>query len=369
MRRALSLTHSFMAAASAFAVLASGASATDVPPLKDGVIGYVLTDYFFALHTTEQRSECPEGLNDGPVAQFNMLFPKDGKTRTVADTHLKREAEIWFPNLAPEPFPFKEPVSKIAPGMNLDGAVGPNDFMGPDGQPGIDNQFYRVVGCIADYRPGGSLRGFHNIYLRDRAYSRLLIEVSGVDSLVDDDDVTVTTYRGLDPLPTDASGNEILSNGTQRVDARYGKVFNKQARGRITGGVLTIAPTDLNIPIIMAHDSRTFITVRDSRLNLKLTADEATGQWGGYFDVESFYSAINITYATSHQNYGAQSAPSVYRALYRLADAHPDPATGRNTAISAAMDVSFKQAFIQHPEKRVSSDAAAQQHAAQKASE
>ncbi len=351
MKRAFSLT-----VALAFALAAGSAFAGDISPLRDRIVGYVLTNYFFSMHTTEQKTECPDGLNDGPVAQFNMLFPKDGKKRAVVDTELKREAEIWFPNLAPEPFKFKEPVSTVAPGMNLDGKVGANDFTSPDGERGIDNQFYRVIGCIADYRPGGSLRGFHNMYLRDRAYTRLLLELTDVDSLTDDNDVTVTTYRGLDPLPTDASGNEILPNGTERVDARYGKVFHKRFHGKIANGVLITDSTDLNIPIIMAHDARAFITVRDSRLKLSLTPDDAKGMWGGYFDIESFYSAINITYATSHQNYGAQSAPSVYRALYRLADAHPDPATGRNTAISAAMDVAFKQAFIQHPNKIVSSD-------------
>lgn len=346
MKRAISLTLVLL--------VSSPASAADVSPLRDHSIGYVLTNYFFAMQTTEQKSECPDGLNDGPITQFNMLFPKDGKKRSVVDTELRREAEVWFPSLAPEPFKFKEPVSKVAPGMNLDGKVGPNDFASPDGEAGIDNQFYRVIGCIADYRPGGSMRGFHNIYLRDRAYTRLLVELTDVDSLADDNDVTVTTYRGLDPLPTDATGNEILANGTQRIDTR-GKVFYKRFHGKIANGVLMTEPTDLNIPIIMAHDARAFITVRDSRLKLNLTSSDAKGMWGGYFDIDSFYSAINITYATSHQNYGAQSAPSVYRALNRLADAHPDPQTGKNTAISAAMDVAFKQTFIQHPNKTTSS--------------
>ena len=348
MKAALSFTLAML-------ISATGVSAAEISPLKDRAIGYVLTNYFFAMYATEQKSECPEGLNDGPVTQFNMLFPKDGRKRSVADTELEREAEIWFPNLAPEPFAFKEPVSTVAPGMNLDGKVGPNDFTSPDGEAGIDNQFYRVIGCVADYRPGGSMRGFHNIYLRDRAYTRLLIELTDVDSLTDDNDVTVTTYRGLDPLPTDATGNDILANGTVRIDVRYGKVFHKRFHGKIVNGMLITEPTDLNIPIIMTHDSRAFITVRDSRLKLSLTANEANGMWGGYFDVDSFYSAINITYATSHQNYGAQSAPSVYRALYRLADAHPDPQTGKNTAISAALDVAFKQTFIQHPNKNATS--------------
>jgi hypothetical protein len=336
----------------ALAVLGvSSASAADVAsPVKDRTIGYVLANYFFAMYSTaDGKSECPQGYNEGPIAQFEDLYPKDGPKRTVADTVLKREANIWFPSLEPEPFKFKDAVGTVATGLNLDGKVGPNDFTSPEGEPGIKNQLDRVLGCILDYRPGGSLRGFHNIYLRDRGYTRLLIEVTNVDSLVNDDNVTVTVYQGLDHLLTDASGNEILPNGTQRINARFDKTFYKQLHGKITNGVLTTEPADINIPIIMNYDVRAFFRIRDAQLKLNVTAEQANGLIGGYFDVEAFYKAINTAYASFHHNYGYQSEPSLYRALYRLADAHPDPKTGQNTAISGAIDIHFKQAFIAHP--------------------
>lgn len=318
-------------------------------------MGFVLANYFFAMYTTDDKKECPDGINDGPMVQFEQLYPKDGPKRTVVDTELKREGGVWFPSLTPEPFKFKEPVTKVAPGLNLDGKIGPNDFTGPNGETGVDNQLYRVIGCIGDYRPRGSLRGFHNIYLQDRGYTRLLMEITNLDDLTNDDDVTVTMYRGLDRLLSDASGAEILPNGTERIDTRFGKKFIRSAHGRITNGVLTIDPADLNLPIIMAYDTRPLMTIRDSQFKLNITPDGAKGLWGGYFDVESFYSAINRAYATFHHNYGGQSIMSVYRALYRLADAHPDPKTGRNTAISGAVEIQFKQAFIEHAAPKVAS--------------
>ncbi len=337
------------------AVGASSASAAEtVSALKDRTIGYVLTNYFFSMYSTEQKSECPDGINDGPIAQFDQLYPKDQK-RKMVDTELQYEANVWFPSLTPEPFKFKEAVSKTAPGLNLDGKADANDFTSPDNVQGIDNQLYRAIGCVGDYRPGGSLRGFHNIYLRDRNYTRLLLELTNVDSLVDDDDVTVTTYRGLDQLLTDASGNEILPNGTQRVDHLFGKRFHKQTRGRIKNGVLTTDPADLNLPIIMAYNSRPAFVIRDSQLKLDVTPDGAKGVWGGYFDIESFYKTINTAYSVYHHNYGGQSIQSIYRALHQLADGHPDPKTGKTTSVSGAVDIAFKQVFIKHPKPQVAS--------------
>ena len=54
-------------------------------------------------------------------------------------------------------------------------------------------------------------------------------------------------------------------------------------------------------------------------------------------------------WTTHHQSYGALSAASLYRAMKRLADGHPDPETGENTAISSAVDVKLHQVYIVHP--------------------
>ena len=67
---------------------------------------------------------------------------------------------------------------------------------------------------------------------------------------------------------------------------------------------------------------------------------------GGYSDVESWYLQMMKNWSTHHQNYGQTSAPALYRALRRLADAYPDPATGANTAISSALRAEFTQVVI-----------------------
>jgi hypothetical protein len=329
---------------------ASTARAADaVPVLQNRSIAYVLTDWHWAIYQTpDGKVECPQGLNDGPREQFKALFPDDGTQRTYVDTAMARESEVWFPGTYEDHFPFHEAQGKIAYGLNLDGKVGPNDFTSPDGQPGIDNQLYRALGCIANYRgPDGTLYYFTNKFMQDYEYNRIVIVLGNVDSLTNDDDVTVTTYRGLDPLLTDAAGKDYLSHGTQRLDLRWGQQFVQHLHGHIKNGVLETDPADLVLPASSTFADVTVQVFHGARLRLNLTRDDAEGLLAGYVDVAAFYRQLNESWSTHHQSYGQESAPSLYRALNRLADGYPDPVTGRNTAISSAMKMKFKQVFIQ----------------------
>lgn len=338
------------------AYAAEGEAAADAAPeaIVDGKIGFVLTTFHWAVHATEQKTECPDGSNDGPREQYAKLFPKeDGKQRSVLETELARESAVWFPDTEKSNFPFKEPVSKIAPGVNLDGKSDASDFTSPQGEAGIDNQFYRMLGCIDDYRPGGSLYHFNNFYMQSRDYFRILIELSNVDSLANDDDVTVNLYRGMDPLLTDATGNEFLPYGTQRVDARWGKKFTAQFKGKIKDGVLTTEAADIRIPYNYAFTDYGVIRMRDAQLKVNITAEGANGMWGGFIDYNSFYRALNGALGTHSLSYGRQAAPSMYHAMERLADGFPDAKTGKNTAISGAIAVTFRQTFIKQPQQQV----------------
>jgi hypothetical protein len=68
----------------------------------------------------------------------------------------------------------------------------------------------------------------------------------------------------------------------------------------------------------------------------------------GYADIDVWYDALNTAWATHHQSYGQSAAPSIYRALRRLADAYPDSTTGQNQGISSALEVGFTQVYIDH---------------------
>ena len=339
------------------ALLASSAIAKTAPatppaaPPPNGTIGYVLTDLFWSVYqTADGKQECPKGFNDGPREQYAKLFP-NGRKVNVVESQLKLEGETWWPSSGPDPFPFHAVQGKLSYGLNLDGKVGPNDFTHPNGTPGIDNGVYRAVGCIIGFRgPDGVEVIFQNKAISSDTFNRTMIELSDVDSWTQDDDVTVTIYRGRDRLLTDAAGKTVLPGGTQRIDVRWGKRLIQQTKATIKDGVLRTAPTAQMIIPWQNLSVPSFQLIRDMRLELKLSPTGAQGLLAGYADVDTYYRQLIRNDSTHHLSNGQISAISLYRALRRFADAYPDPTTGANTAISTALDAKFTQVFIQHPE-------------------
>jgi hypothetical protein len=103
--------------------------------------------------------------------------------------------------------------------LNLDGQVEESDFIGRDDESGIDNQLYRVIGCIGGMRAKGVIAENANSAIRTEAYNRTLLEVTGVDDLQNDASVDVTTYRGLDPVVADGANNAVPWT-SQRIDTK-----------------------------------------------------------------------------------------------------------------------------------------------------
>ena len=183
-----------------------GDSQLSEPFQKDGRIGYVLTERHWAIYETEASADCPQGMNSrGSRDLFAKLYPEQSDEElTVAETRLLIEGYQYHTSEATtdiyDSLPFYEPEGNVSYGLNLDGAVSTDDFNNPAGEEGIDNQLFRALGCIAGYRKDGPYWFFENDFMINNGYNRWMIELSGVDDLVNDDDVTVTTYRGLDRL-------------------------------------------------------------------------------------------------------------------------------------------------------------------------
>ena len=238
----------------------------------------------------------------------------------------------------------------MAPGLDLDGITGPEDFRSPDGHEGIDNQMHRVLGCTANYRaPDGPIRFFEDEMVLRENYNRVVVQLRGVDSLKDDDAVDVRIFRGRDKVLVDAGGLKAVPGGTQRVDLRRGANYIRETRGRISGGVLRTEPVDLLYPWDVFYFPSDQYMYK-ARLELKLEPTAATGLIGGYADIETWYLHTIRNWGTHYQSYGNSSAPSIYKAMRRLADAEPDPQTGRNRAISGALATVFTQVNIIEPD-------------------
>lgn len=355
-RQSLTVSRAFTAAIALSACVVGGAAVANDEAssavLRDGRIGYVLTNKYWAVYQTpDGKTECPAGFNDGPREQFTKLFPDDGTKRTLLETQLARESEIYHPSTGEEPYPFHLVAGNTALGLDLDGKTDANDFVSPDGDEGIDNQLYRALGCVAGYRgPDGAIYHFENVYMQRYGVNRMMFEITDVESLVNDDDVTVTTYRGLDNLLTDATGKGFVAGGTQRVDALWGDHLVQKFKGKIADGVLTTTAADLGVPWSETFNTHTIQWMKDVRFSLRLTPEGAEGLMGGYVDVHNWNQRFIRAWSTHHSSYGQVSAPSVYKALRKLADAYPDPETGENTAVSAAAELRFTQVYIMHPE-------------------
>jgi hypothetical protein len=325
------------------------ASAADAG--KGGMASYVLIERHWAVYTTQDgKAECPSGFNDGPREEFKLLFPDDGTKRTLLQTQLEREGEIRFPAASAGTLPFKDAGGKIAYGLNLDGRVKEADFTSPGGEPGVDNQLYRAIGCVIAFRgPDGSIYHTDDESLVRWNNNRLVIEITGGEHPLEDGAVTVRSYRTLDPLMTDATGATFTAGTTQHVDERWGKFAQTTWHGKIANGVLTTEPADLTFPMSALFSTNAVLKLKGARLQLRLTPTGAEGLFAGYVDVEQFYLHLNTSYSTHLLSYGRVSSPSLYRALRRLADGYPDPKTGEMTAISAALQVKFVQAYVVHP--------------------
>jgi len=331
------------------AALVAGTALAEAP--KDGRIGYVMVERRWAVYSDDDLAKtCPDGFNGGPRDQFSELFPMDnGQQYTELESRLMREGRQAHPDTSEDPFPFYYAQGSISYGLNLDGKIGPNDLTSPDGIEGIDNQVYRAVACIDGYRYGGAVWQFDTTDLWDNPANRLVIELTGVEDLQNDDEVTVTTYRGLDNLHRDATGT-FAAGGMQRVDMRWGQPFIYQIKGKIVDGVLITEPVDdFRMIWSMAQNIGSYQLFQGFRMQIELTPSSAKGLFAGYVDIDTWDLNLNTNWTTHFQSYGHVSEPSLYRALYRIADGYPDPVTGRNTAVSSAVEVSFIQVYVMHP--------------------
>ena len=331
---------------------------------SNGEFALVLTARYHAIYETPDKSECPDGLQYSLVEQYRSIYRTEDERRAhdvkfAYYAHLGPNGENVFfnPTVFKDPLPFKELKSRVALGLNLDGKDGDNDFVDPDGRTGIDNELYRVAGCVAGFRTKGSIKETASNFMRISPYNRIVLEVTGVDSMVDDPEVQVAIYRGLDPVPEDGEKNAIPWR-TQRIDTRTSARFEARLKGHIEGGYLVTEPKDVVLPDGVQAQVAAEQPYRQMRLRLKLSGVTAEGIMGGYDDVEGWWRTQSKLWgAGAIAEFNHFSPSTLYAALKRYADAYPDPRTGENTAISSAYVVRFVRTIIARPQPMGNPDA------------
>jgi uncharacterized protein DUF1592/uncharacterized protein DUF1588/uncharacterized protein DUF1585/uncharacterized protein DUF1595/uncharacterized protein DUF1587 len=341
------------------------------------VIGYFYPATYYGADT------CPEGLNPLP----DVFFKRDLKLLGLPQTEVDAKFDKDYNNQNGKPttdwvtlaatrgdgkdnvylYPTTVPDAHLKPaggrfgyGFNLagdgsaePGSAAPGSFEDPEThEKGVNNQLFRAIGCIPAYKgsppPQPPLEAEYRWDSTRAAMGAWLISISGED-LSKDGNVVVTFESSLDPATTQDANAHIQSDMTFRVLAH--PASRNVLHGRLAGGVITTDPAT----IVMKCDSyiQPVYEFKRARMRLKLQPNgRLEGVLGGYQPWYPLYwSHAKVGYI-DERGFGVD-APALYYALRRNADAFPDPATGENTAISAAYMIEAVPAFVVRVDAKV----------------
>lgn len=245
-------------------------------------------------------------------------------------------------------------------GFDLDDNPATGGFVSPEGVAGIDNSYYRALGCT--YQNRGS-RGvayevqFSNDHMRD-GLQTIVMRITGAKDAMNDDDVTVEIGYSPDKLVKDARSN-VTPNYSFRIDVndpRYSKFKAKIVNGELVARDLKT----LKIPEFAYMDTLTVdpLKLSNARIQIKLTPDgKAEGLIGGYRYWADYYAKdawnIPLIDGPGRENFFHTDLIAEYYALQRNADGLPDPKTGRMTGISAAYEFTAVPAVVLVSDKPV----------------
>lgn len=336
------------------------------PPLPaNGELGFILTDFAPAIY--QDKDDCPQGLAGSVRENFLQTLAAPERERLSRPENqgaLVKGSEVWSfgPNNTnicadPEKFPDRATQhvfqGKVATGLDLDGgqkSCGNGEFVSPAGEPGIDNQAYRAMGCTRTYRgvdgvAGDIVRGAKQALVSGE-HSMVML-VRGIDSFERDESVEIV-FASTDDLPVVDSRQNFVPDVSYTVGRN--PVWRNVLRGRIDKGVLTSAPADMRLRRIFGHGGlrgqRGEYDLRSGRLRLTFAPDGSVkGLLGAY------QTPVNVILSTVTGGFGAAvgggyDCAAQYNTLKKLADGGRDPATGQCTTVSAAFDVAAVPAFV-----------------------
>jgi hypothetical protein len=333
-------------------------------------LGFVVTTWNMANYETRFIDECPRGLAMGYDELWWRSLSKEERARLTENGLVSRQDRYKYaskrgrngedtclePTSVDTP-PMLTVEGKIAYGENLDGNTDGSatplscpheNFTSPDGRPGIDNQLYRLLGCVFGFRSFGYFDANPNNNRKTQGLGMILIEITGVDDPRNDASVEVTFYRSIDVYPVNAAG-EIVPYGSYRIDTTNGRPrYGVTVHGRIVNGVVRTEPGNVDLPYY-GNYAYMDMFLKNMRLTLQISPDgkTATGLVAGYLDVDElnyYIGSLGITHATTYSD-----CASIYVTSHQLADGYPDPETHRCTALSAAYQIHAVAAFVSHP--------------------
>ena len=337
------------------------------------VRGYVMARWYEESPAVDP-GECPQGVNPTEADYFPeqwATFQAARKRIRAAGGYLRWDDDRLPPDACQDPLAQPDPgfftldgPATVA-GLDLDGVdsrrsvsqaanCAHDDFAGRDGSTGIDNQFWRLMGCVRGYRPNDLVDRLHesNVGIKEGGYA-ILLEITGMDDAQNDDEVEVQLLSASSSVTMNAV-DEIMQHVSINVheNPRY---HNALAKGKIENGILTSEPVDIRIKVKQQTSDNEF-WLRSARIRAEVLDDgRIKGVVGGYWDIENLYSVLNDqNIGDRPQGRNAAHArgfmcAGIYHAMPRVADGHPDPESGQCTSISTAILFEAVPAFPIRP--------------------
>lgn len=257
-----------------------------------------------------------------------------------------------LPPLAPPPpktqlavartLTFARAADGVSLGFDLDDRIsdpgdrescGQSDYVGPDGAEGIDNAFSQVLPLIERFG-GTALEGLVQAAINEGDLL-VMLELDGVDSWVDDDEVSLTLLRGVGQ-PYVGTDDRLEPWQTYDVD---GAAPWSRAEARIRGGVLEAGPVEFDLPIYV-FDFEFLVTVTEARVRVVFD-DEGpdSAVLGGTITME------NLLHIANNIEGGAQ-IPGILDTVGRSFADMDKGEDGFCGALSVVLDIDLEGAFF-----------------------
>jgi hypothetical protein len=346
-------------------VLASTAAtpALAAPWSKSFVIdAWGTANYYGAKEINQPGSDCPNGTN--PENDWTKLLSEAGyrgdELKSLLDPENRDRTKSYglrgpgridiYKNPTSVPDPGLVGVTgNIAYGFDLDGDKS-TGFDSPAGEKGIDNQFYRTVGCWQSFRgPRGATGKYSNDGMRDGVYTIVFVVSGDGADPMNDPNVDFGVYLSKDKIVKDANG-DVARDYSFRVDPD--PRFQSVVKARTRNGVIeTKEPVELRMraeatPPMFAKE----LLLHAAQFRFELRPDGTLdGYLGGYRDWKTIYRGWAGA-GVIHEMVTHVQLPGLWYALERNADYKPDPQTGKNTAISMAYYVHAIPSFVITPD-------------------
>jgi hypothetical protein len=326
--------------------------------------GFLIVQSDQGIHYGKFEEDCPQGFEMTVEEAFLATQTPAERERLLRPENAREYASKWkgefitgpggenvcnnpksFMNDPKHP-PFRGVTSKIAYGMDLDGTAdgrssakscGHENFTGMNGEAGIDNQFYRAMGCSKLVRS--------TMPMARASIRPFLIEIRGLDNSTQDGHVEVGIYS-TDDTPIQGADGSPLPNQTLAVTNT--QRWRATVAGRFKDGVVT---TD----VLGAVHMRKVVSTdgafmeqehdfHDVRLRLSIRADGTLeGLMASYRPIENLGIGRCCKGTASTANYDCASE---HKTLAKFADGYPDPDTGQCTMISSASNLKGIPVFV-----------------------